>query len=98
MHIFVDDIRQPEDWVWAKTVAEAQKLIDQCTSFTLSLDHDLGGDETTRSLINWLLMTGRRPDAAAVHSSNPVGRQWLEVALDRDFGEPVPRCAVPKWH
>lgn len=101
--IFVDDMRVPlsKDWVLASTVKEAQDLIKQGEDFVLSLDHDLGqregDDDNTRSLLLWCIDNGYTPQAAAVHSSNPVGAQWLKECLLYDFPEPIPRIAPPSW-
>ena len=101
--IFVDDMRVPldSDWVLASTVAEAIGIIEQSDNFILSLDHDLGEKEgqgdTTRPLIQWCIDNNRVPVAAAVHSSNPVGAQWLRQALEHDFDNPVPKIPIPQW-
>ena len=89
------------DWFIARTEKEAIRLIEvfrDDPELIISFDHDLGSDPdnpqyqmTTRAIINHLLTQGMRPTAATVHSSNPVGAAWLNTALDRDFGEPVPR-------
>ena len=96
LYLFVDDIRTATaPWINARTVVEAQALIANAVTFEVSLDHDLGGDSTSRELINWMLRNGHCPSAAAVHSANPVGRHWLEMALERDFGHPIPALTNP---
>lgn len=103
MKIFVDDMRVPlsKDWVLASTVKEAQELIKQGGDFVLSLDHDLGqregDDDNTRALLLWCIDNGYIPQAAAVHSSNPVGAQWLRECLCYDFPEPIPPITPPSW-
>ena len=56
MRIWLDDLRPaPEGWTWAKTVPEAQRLLQQEKADALSLDHDLGEDEQTGyDLVMWL--------------------------------------------
>lgn len=101
--IFVDDMRVPleDDWVLASTVKQAQELIEKADEFILSLDHDLGeyqGEEvTTRQLLQWCILEGYTPEAACVHSSNPVGAAWLRQALHYDFPYPIPTVSTPKW-
>lgn len=101
MRLFIDDERTciEDGWITARTVEAAIGIIEENKGHELiiSLDHDLGGDATTRSVINWMRLNGIRPDAGAVHSANTVGVEWLEMALDRDFGDPVPRIKVPRW-
>lgn len=90
-------------WFTVRTEKEAIRAIEAFRNdpeLIISFDHDLGPDPhdpehqmTTRTVINHLLMHGMRPTAATVHSSNPVGAAWLNTALDRDFGEPVPRIS-----
>lgn len=101
--IFIDDMRVPssQEWILASTVKEAQDLIMKGEEFVLSLDHDLGqhesDDDNTRSLLLWCVENGHTPHAAAVHSSNPVGAQWLRECLLHDFPEPVPLITPPAW-
>ncbi len=88
MKLWVDDFRNPPDgtWWWAKTSAGAIRLLDRLPIATLSLDHDLGGQDTTRPIVLWMCESGRWPATIAVHSANPVGRQWLEGMIDRYYG------------
>lgn len=100
MKIFVDDIRTPVStgWVCARTVGSAQDLIAMSGGpFLLSLDHDLGGDSTTRELMTWMLWEGFVPAGACVHSANPVGHEWLTMCLKKDFSHPIPTIPTPDW-
>ncbi|MGV8875505.1 MAG: cyclic-phosphate processing receiver domain-containing protein [Rhodococcus sp. (in: high G+C Gram-positive bacteria)] len=50
MKLWVDDLRlPPEGWEWAKTSREAITALSSSDVSELSLDHDLGGDDTTRA-------------------------------------------------
>lgn len=93
MKLWVDDIRTPPDdsWTWAKT---SQDAIDWLTSsqicehkscqFTvMSLDHDLGGDDTSRPIVLWCCEHNYWPREVVVHSANPVGVDWLEGMIER---------------
>lgn len=103
MFIFVDDIRTTTNkkWINARTPDEAIKLIDTAVEnkeeIHISFDHDLGGELTSRSIVNYMLYNGITPTTANVHSANPVGAQWLETALNRDFGHPIPKIEIPHW-
>lgn len=92
LKLWVDDLRDPPDgtWKWAKTSADAIFWLDGPMEFgdwsigEMSLDHDLGGDDTTRPVVLWLC---EHPDAwpmkVSVHSMNNVGVIWLVGMLDR---------------
>lgn len=88
--LWIDDLRlPPEGWVWAKTSAEAIELLaaqEKRFDF-ISFDHDLGGDDTSRKVVLWLCEnTSKWPQEAAVHSRNPVGKDWLLGMIER-YGE-----------
>lgn len=93
MKIWVDDLRPPPDntWNWAKTSQEALDLLEFLTTEgacwipfqEMSLDHDLGGDDTTRPIVLWMCENGIWPEEVYVHSMNSVGREWLEGMIAR---------------
>lgn len=95
MKIWVDDIRTPPDksWVWLKTseqtifMLSAFKIWGEDHSLpppeAMSLDHDLGGDDTTRPIVLWCCENDFWPVETVVHSANPVGREWLEGMIER---------------
>lgn len=87
-----------ESWVWAKTSAYAIELLnawkivqadlDSHGTFDrqlklMSLDHDLGGDDTTRPIVLWMCENDFWPVEVVVHSANPVGIEWLEGMIER---------------
>ena len=49
----------------------------------MSLDHDLGGDDTSRRIVLWMCENEFWPDEVVVHSANPVGVEWLEGMIAR---------------
>lgn len=49
----------------------------------MSLDHDLGDDDTTRPIVLWCCENDWWPTEVVVHSANPVGREWLESMIAR---------------
>lgn len=85
MKLWVDDLRPPPsgDWWWAKTSKRAVAFLYYPWITEMSLDHDLGGDDTTRSVVLHMCEHGAWPDKIAVHTANPVGREWLEGMIDR---------------
>lgn len=95
MMLWVDDLRQPpdQDWVWCKTSATGITALAAAGPggiTQMSLDHDLGGEDTTRPIVRWLCENALYwPGATYVHTANPVGRQWLEAMIAR-YGPPRP--------
>lgn len=98
MKIWVDDIRLPPgaEWnCWAKTSAEAiwclkvaKDIFDKSGTDlniveAMSLDHDLGNDDTTRPVVLWMCENDFWPVEVVVHSANPVGRDYLEGMIER---------------
>lgn len=87
-NLWVDDLRPaPDGWIWSKTSANTidtlmlayPDIVDE-----MSLDHDLGGDDTTRPIVLWLCENPQYwPKVVRVHSANPVGVHWLEGMIAR---------------
>lgn len=77
--MFIDDERMPPDdsWVVVRSSSEALVYIRANGMPThMSLDHDLGGDDTTMVFLKNLIIVfpfGPIPDYV-VHSANPIGR------------------------
>ena len=97
MRLWVDDERTaPDGWVWAKTSDKAIVALSNADESAvnvtdMSLDHDLGGDDTTRRIVLWLCEMGVPwPERVYVHSANPVGREWLEGMIEH-YGPGVTR-------
>lgn len=90
MKIWVDDIRIPPDdtWKWYKTSFDAIRCLQGCRHFRksidlMSLDHDLGGDDTSRPIVMWMCENDFWPVEVVVHSANPTGIDWLEGMIER---------------
>lgn len=88
--IWVDDLRPaPDDsWVAVTTSTLAINLLISHKVLgipvdVLSLDHDLGGEDTSRRIVLWCCETGFWPVEVVVHSANPVGVEWLEGMIAR---------------
>lgn len=77
--LYLDDLRDPPDdsWVVARSSDEAFIILNvKGLPDFMSLDHDLGGDDTTMVFLKNLAIIyseGPVPDYQ-VHSANPVGR------------------------
>ncbi|MFE7744388.1 cyclic-phosphate processing receiver domain-containing protein [Nocardia sp. NPDC057455] len=89
MKLFVDDERPaPDGWMLAKTSLDAIAWLHLSRARAerleaLSLDHDLGGDDTTRPVMLWMCENEYWPQWMKVHSMNPVGCDWLKGMADR---------------
>ncbi|MET8648444.1 cyclic-phosphate processing receiver domain-containing protein [Nocardia aurea] len=89
MKLYVDDERSaPDGWTRVMTSAAALELLANAREAgqsvdALSLDHDLGGDDTTRPIVMWMCEHEWWPTRVSVHSMNPIGRQYLEEMVRR---------------
>lgn len=94
VRVWADDLRTPPDesWVWFKTSSDAIEWMEKRFAEgndigqVMSLDHDLGEQDTTRVIVLWMCENGVWPDEVRVHSANPVGREWLEGMVARYKG------------
>lgn len=83
-NLYLDDVRTPPksdnhyNYVVLRSSQEAMSyVVNNGVPIHMSLDHDLGGDDTTMVFLKWLsneYYDGQVP-TYAVHSSNPVGKQ-----------------------
>ena len=88
--LWVDDIRLAPDDSWAVAI-NSEIAINILISHkvlnipldVMSLDHDLGGDDTSRRIVLWCCEENWWPEEVRVHSANPVGVEWLEGMIER---------------
>lgn len=85
MKLWVDDMRPPPDetWHWETNSADALRCLQDACVSEISLDHDLGGIDTTRPLVTWMAMENHWPKMIYVHTANPVGGEWLMGTCER---------------
>lgn len=90
MKLWVDDLRpRPEwDWIHAYTSSEAIMYLENhrlagLPVEVMSLDHDLGGLDTTRPVVLWCCENEFWPTEVRVHTQNPVGHEWLTGMIER---------------
>lgn len=87
--LYIDDVRPvPDGWDLALNSMVAIEMlryrVSVGTPYThVSFDHDLGGDDTTRKVVMWMIENDHPPVEWIVHSANPVGKEWLEGTLSR---------------
>lgn len=87
LKLWIDDIRTlPGGYTgwddWALTSTHAINLLrarkEQGVTYEeVSFDHDLGGDDTSRRVMTWMIENDCWPRHIHVHTANPVGRDWL---------------------
>ncbi len=89
MMLWIDDLREaPDGWNEAKNSDEAIRILERWWSSAarfrgvsrleeISFDHDLGGEDTTRPVMLWMIENDVWPERIVVHTANPVGREWL---------------------
>ena len=87
--VWLDDLREaPSGWLWLTSSATAitwlewAKMLDGRPE-SFSFDHDLGGDDTSRRVVNWMCEHDFWPTEVFVHSANPVGRAYLIGTIER---------------
>lgn len=92
MNLYIDDIRNPDtskDWIIVRSSSEAINFINKngIPNF-ISFDHDLGGEDTARIVVNHLIEEVLNKNLAfppgftfKVHSANPVGAEWIHGTM-----------------
>lgn len=89
IRIYIDDIRTPPPgWTVVRNSRVAHIMISGAHKQGLvieemSLDHDLGNDDTTRCIVMYMAEHDYWPKIIYVHSMNSVGREWLEGTVQR---------------
>lgn len=96
--VIVDDERiHPKGDIHLKTSAEALSWLEGSKGCKeLWLDHDLGGEDTTRPVALWLAELGfnEKPylvEAIYIHSMNPVGADYLLKTLNKYYNVKIMR-------
>lgn len=103
--LFIDDLRNPPspEWTTIRNSRSALIVIDGLRQQgkhieSISFDHDLGGDDTTRPVVLYLCEHDYWPSNVFVHSQNNVGVEWLSGMVDRYApGGTLKRIPGGKW-
>lgn len=88
--LFLDDERDPSfvgggEWVVCRSTDEAvtETLSRGCPPSVMSLDHDLGGTDTSMRYLRWVTDQYENWEFSyRVHSQNPVGRDNIVSLLE----------------
>lgn len=83
--LVIDDIREYEGCVHAKTAREGIELLKQGPWDEVWLDHDLGGDATIRPVVEWLQNNRIAVDCIWVITANPAGQKYIIDSLRDDY-------------
>lgn len=72
----------------ARTSEEALAILREAIALAhplelVSFDHDLGGDDTTRRILTWMIENDFWPDTIRIHTANPIGLDWLRGTAER---------------
>lgn len=89
--LFIDDERFPvtNDWMIARSSDEAIAFVAMYgMPIEISFDHDLGGNDTSRIFIMWMVdallddqITIPEGFTFSVHSQNPIGAEWIRSTM-----------------
>lgn len=94
-NLFLDDERYPthvdptldRQWIVARSTEEAiQEVTHRGFPWFMSLDHDLGSNDTTMDFLRWLVWeyggSVVSPPQYQIHSANPVGAKNIEAFMN----------------
>lgn len=87
MKLWVDDERPaPEGFTQAWSSDEAVlHLLARWPEITeVSLDHDLGGEDTGFLVLNWMISENIWPSVLTIHTSNPPARKRMLAAANAE--------------
>lgn len=82
MWLLIDDIRDLNTDVIARTPEAGMKLLALGGWDCLCLDHDLATEKTGYDVLVWAIECGFLPKMVQLVTSNPVGRQNMTAALE----------------
>lgn len=90
IRVFVDDCRKAmPGWILVKNYKTTITVLENFKIDILSLDHDLGENKTGYDIICWIEEKCATdpdfipPGEILCHSSNPVGREKIELVAER---------------
>jgi len=82
MWLLIDDERNLNTEVVARTAEAGRKLLAAGGWECVCFDHDLGSKESGYDVLIWGLEHGYIPRRVQLVTSNPVGRQNMRAALE----------------
>lgn len=91
--LWLDDVRRPpsDDWIWAKSVAEAVEALETRTVIEVSLDNDLHPFEHDGlEVVEWMIENRVFPRHVRVHTDNRIASTKMCGLLERSGYRRVP--------
>jgi hypothetical protein len=82
MWLLIDDERNLNVDVIARTPEAGKKLLAVSGWTCLCLDHDLGPEQSGYDILNWAILNNLVPERVQLVTSNPVGRSNMSAALE----------------
>ena len=77
---------------WRRNNAERGRPLNNMID-EVSLDHDLGGDDTGMKVLDWMIEHGVWPAELTIHTSNPPARKQMLAAANAE-GPPEMKISV----
>lgn len=93
MKLWVDDERPAPDATWVVATTSEQAISRLHMAGTpavadvfeeVSLDHDLGGDDTGMKVVDWMVSWGYWPKVVTIHTANPPARNRMLAAVNAE--------------
>lgn len=78
--LWVDDERNPPGDFWRVCRSSAEAIVELMASEwkEISLDHDLGGEDTGFKVLNWMIEHDVWPtESLTIHTANPPARKRM---------------------
>lgn len=96
MRLWVDDERPAPDDSWDVALTSEDAI--ECLIIArmprwedplieVSLDHDLGGDDTGFKVLDWMIAEGVWPAVLTIHTANSVARKRMLAAANAEAPE-----------
>lgn len=96
MKLWVDDERPAPDNTWTVATSSEQAISHLYMLGTpavngvfeeVSLDHDLGGDDTGMIVLDWMMSWDYWPAVLTIHTANPPARERMLRAANAEAPE-----------
>lgn len=91
MKLWVDDERPTPDTSWVRMVSSAGGIAELYHARAhgipvqeVSLDHDLGGEDTGFKVLDWMIEKSFWPNVLTIHTSNPPARKRMLQAANAE--------------
>lgn len=81
---FAPDVADWDEWITVRSINNVKEFLARGWVNKLSLDHDMGGEETGYDLVKWMVENNIWPKGQIwVHSANVVGAKNMAETIAR---------------